>query len=72
MAITLDLFTRLVNDAASAIVAVPPSDKTIKSIFFLATGNGEAALNIEEYVMLMGNIFENFSFDRRGLARGQQ
>ena len=55
--ISLDLFVRLVNDASSAIVSVAPSEKTSRSIFYLATGGGDGALNIEEYVMLMGNIF---------------
>ena len=26
-------------------------------------------MNIDQYIVLMGNIFENFRFDRRGLAR---
>jgi hypothetical protein len=60
----------LVTKASAGIVAVPPSEKTLISIFYLAAGPTNQ-LSIEQFVMLMGNIFENFTFDRRGLARGQ-
>ncbi len=64
-----DLFMQVVKDATTAIVAVGPSDKTAKSVFYLAAGSGGAVMSIESYVMLMASIFENFRFDRRGLGR---
>ena len=45
--IDLELFVKLINDAASAVVAVPPSSKTIRSVFHLATGGIDGALNVE-------------------------
>jgi hypothetical protein len=63
------LFVDIITEASGSFVAVSPSEKTIKSIFHLATG-GATDLTLEQYVMLMGNIFENYSFDKRGLARG--
>lgn len=50
------LFVEIVSEASSSFVAVPPSEKTIKSIYFLATG-GSTELDLEHYVMLMGTIF---------------
>jgi hypothetical protein len=59
----------LVTKASAGIVAVPPSEKTLMSIFYLAAG-ATNQLSVEQFVMLMGNIFENYSFDKRGISRG--
>lgn len=67
--INMEMFLQVIKDASTSIVAVGPSEKTTKSIFYLANGGAEGVMNIEQYVMLMGTIFENFNFDRRGLAR---
>ena len=67
--INLQAFVSLTTKASAMIVAVPPSEKTLMSIFYLAVGQN-SELDLSQYVMLMGNIFENFSFDKRGLARG--
>jgi hypothetical protein len=68
--IDIQSFVNLATKASSMIVAVPPSEKTLMSIFYLAAGSNATHMDLEQYVMLMGNIFENFSFDKRGLARG--
>jgi len=67
--INMELFLQVVRDAAISIVAIGPNEKTIKSAFYIANGGPDAVMNIEQYVRLMGSIFENFRFDRRGLAR---
>ena len=64
-----ELFFQVVKDASTSVVSVGPSEKTARSIFYLANGSADNVMNIEQYVMLMGTIFENFKFDRRGLAR---
>ena len=68
--IDLQTFINLATKASKMIVAVPPSEKTLMSIFYLAAGSNATHMELEQYVILMGNIFENFSFDKRGLARG--
>ena len=67
--IDLELFLQVVKDASTSVVSVGPTEKTARSIFHLANGNADTVMNIEQYVMLMGTIFENFKFDGRGLAR---
>lgn len=46
-AINLQLFLQVIKDATTSVVAVGPSEKTAKSIFYLAAGNGDNVLNIE-------------------------
>jgi hypothetical protein len=68
--IDMPTFVGLTTKASAMIVAVPPAEKTLMSIFYLATSPQATQMDLDQYVMLMGNIFENFSFDKRGLARG--
>lgn len=44
--INQELFLQVVKDATTAIVAVGPSEKTSKSLFYLAAGNGDEVLDI--------------------------
>ena len=44
--INQEFFLQVVKDAATAIVAVGPSEKTSKSLFYLAAGNGDEVLDI--------------------------
>jgi hypothetical protein len=67
--INLDLFLQVIKDASTSVVAVGPSEKTARSLFYLANGSADIVMSVEQYVMLMGSIFENYRFDRRGLAR---
>lgn len=55
--IDLQMFMQVIKDATTSVVAVGPSEKTVRSIFYLAAGSGDGTLNIEEYVRLMGTIF---------------
>ena len=68
-AISMEIFLQAIRDSSISVVAVGPSEKTARSIFYIANGGPEGVMNAEQYIMLMGSIFENFTFDRRGLAR---
>ena len=62
------MFVQLVTEASSSIVAVAPSEKTLRSIYYMATGESGGELSLEQYVTLLNNMLENYNFDRRGLA----
>ena len=55
--INLELFLQVVRDATISVVSIGPSEKTVRSIFYIATGGPDAVMNIEQYIMLMGSIF---------------
>ena len=44
--INLELFLQVVRDATISVVAIGPSEKTVRSIFYIATGGPDAVMNI--------------------------
>lgn len=66
--ISEQMFVQLVSEASSSIVAVAPSEKTLRSIYYMAVGEGGGELSLEQYVMLLSNMLDNYNFDKRGLA----